>query len=75
MSALTLDYQTVKKHLKAKHPKLSSSWFSFGYNEDNTVAYVMYNIGDHLPIEEAIVNLNGDVIASDRLIEEMNAIS
>ena len=69
-----LDYVSVNKHLEAKHPNLSSAWFSFGYNEAKTEAYVMYEISESLPVEEVIVTIDGTVTASDRLLQEMEKI-
>ena len=69
-----LNYHSVNKHLEAKHPNLSSAWFSFGYNESKTEAYVMYEINESLPVEEVIVSIDGTVTASDRLLQEMEKI-
>ena len=69
-----LSYFTVNQHLEQKHPNLSGYWTSMGFNDEKTESYVTFEMEDGSPDEVATVKLNGDVIASDRLLSEMNAI-
>ena len=69
-----LSYFSVNHHLEQKHPNLSGYWTSMGFNDEKTESYVSYEMGDGSPDEVATVKLNGEVIASDRLLSEMNAI-
>ena len=69
-----LSYFTVNQHLEQKHPNLSDYWTSMGFNDEKTESYVTFEMEDGGPDEVATVKLNGNVIASDRLLNEMEAI-
>ena len=69
-----LNYFSVNQHLEQKHPNLSGYWSSMGFNDEKTESYVTFEMEDGGPDEVATVQLNGDVIVSDRLLNEMKAI-
>ena len=69
-----LNYFSVNQHLEQKHPNLSGYWSSMGFNEEKTESYVTFEMEDGGQDEVATVKLDGTVIASDRLLNEMEAI-
>ncbi len=69
-----LNYFSVNQHLEQKHPNLSGYWSSMGFNEEKTELYVTFEMEDGGQDEVATVKLDGTVIASDRLLNEMEAI-
>jgi hypothetical protein len=69
-----LNYFVVNQILDNLHPNLSGYWSSMGFSEDKTESYVTYEISDGGPDETATVKWDGTVIASNRLIQEMNDI-
>ncbi len=69
-----LNYFSVNQHLEQKHPNLSGYWSSMGFNDEKTESYVTFEMEDGGPDEVATVKLDGTVIASDRLLNEMEVI-
>ena len=69
-----LNYFSVNQHLEQKHPNLSGYWSSMGFNDQKTESYVTFEMEDGGQDEVATVKLDGTVIASDRLLNEMEAI-
>ena len=69
-----LNYLSVNQHLEQKHPNLSGYWSSMGFNDQKTESYVTFEMEDGGQDEVATVKLDGTVIASDRLLNEMEAI-
>ena len=69
-----LNYFSVNQHLEQKLPNLSGYWSSMGFNEEKTESYVTFEMEDGGQDEVATVKLDGTVIASDRLLNEMEAI-
>ena len=69
-----LNYFTVNEILENHHPNFSSYWSSMGFNDDKTEAYVSYEMLDGGPDEVATVKVDGSVICSQRLTDDMESI-
>tara|TARA_B100000902_G_scaffold397361_1_gene460934 strand:+ start:535 stop:795 length:261 start_codon:yes stop_codon:yes gene_type:complete len=69
-----LNYFTVNDILSETHSNLSGYWSSMGFNDDNTEAYITYEMEDGGPEEVATVKATGSVICSERLMADMEAI-
>ena len=65
-------YETINDALAAHHPNLSGYWSAM--NWDDNFASVTYMIEDGGPDEVAIVDRQGNVTCSTRLMKDMEAI-
>ena len=68
-----LNYFVANKMLDEVHYNLSGYWSTLSFNEDNTVATFAFVLEDGSS-EEAIVNSNGNIQCSQKLIAEMEEI-
>tara|TARA_Y100001937_G_scaffold36102_1_gene51829 strand:- start:916 stop:1128 length:213 start_codon:yes stop_codon:yes gene_type:complete len=65
-------YESINNALNNKHYNLSSEWSTIQIKDD--VAIVSYMMEDGSPDEVAIVDKNGNVNATPRLLKEMDDI-
>ena len=69
---IEFNYFTINDALNAHHPNLSGYWSTLDWNDEvATITYMMEDGGDD---ETVIVDRQGNVKASPRLIREMEEI-
>ena len=68
---MEFNYESVNNALNACHPNLSGYWETMGWDEEK--AWVTYTLEDGSE-EEAFVDREGNVTASESLIKDMEAI-